>query len=145
MPSGKKSKQMRRAVSAPPPVQSKGGPRRVRQANPKVLAIVGGVVVLAAIGIGLALALGGGSKASSSYPTIGTLKNALPGAADVNTLFKGIPQHGLTLGNPKAPVTMVEYIDLQCPFCQQFETQVFPTILTKYIRTKKVKVVARIL
>ena len=145
MPSGKKSKQMRRSTSAPPPVQSKGGPRRVRQANPKVLAIVGGVVVLAAIGIGLALALGGGSNASNSYPTIGTLKNALPGATDVNTLFKGIPQKGLTLGDPKAPVTMVEYIDLQCPFCQQFETQVMPDIIKNYVRTGKVKIEVRIL
>jgi len=143
MPSGKKSKQMRRAASAPPPIQSKGGPRR-RQANPKVLAIVGAVVVLAAIGIGLALALGGGSKASNNYPAIGTLKNALPGATDVNTLFKGIPQSGLTLGNPKAPVTMVEYIDLQCPFCQQFETQVMPDIIKTYVRTGKVKIEARI-
>jgi protein-disulfide isomerase len=143
MPSGKKSKQMRRAASAPPPIQSKGGPRR-RQADPKVLAIVGAVVVLAAIGIGLALTLGGGSKASNNYPAIGTLKNALPGATDVNTLFKGIPQNGLTLGNPKAPVTMVEYIDLQCPFCQQFETQVMPNIISRYVRTGKVKVEARI-
>jgi protein-disulfide isomerase len=145
MPSGKKSKQMRRAASVPPPVQSKGGPRRGRQANPKVLAIVGGVVVLAAIGIGLALALGGGSKASNNYPAIGTLKNALPGASNVQTLFKGVPQNGLTLGNPKAPVTMIEYIDLQCPFCQQFETQVMPDIITKYVRTGKVKIEARIL
>jgi protein-disulfide isomerase len=145
MPSGKKSKQMRRAASAPPPVQSKGGPRRVRQANPMVLGIVSGVAVVAAIGIGLALALGGGSKASSSYPTVGTLKNALPGASDVQTLFKGIPQKGLTLGNPKAPVTMVEYIDLQCPFCQQFETQVMPDIIKNYVRTGKVKVEARVL
>jgi protein-disulfide isomerase len=136
---------MRRAAAAPPPVQSKGGPRRARQANPKVLAIVGGVVVLAAIGIGLALALGGGKSSSGSYPAIGTLKNALPGAADVNTLFKGIPQNGLTLGNPNAPVTMVEYIDLQCPFCQQFETQVMPDIIKNYVRNGKVKVEARIL
>ena len=135
---------MRRAASAPPPIQSKGGPRR-RQANPKVLAIVGAVVVLAAIGIGLALVLGGGSKASNNYPIIGTLKNGLPGASDVQTLFKGIPQNGLTLGDPKAPVTMVEYIDLQCPFCQQFETQVMPDIIAKYVRTGKVKVEARIL
>lgn len=135
---------MRRAASAPPPVQSKGGMRR-RQANPKVLAIVGGVVVLAAIGIGLALALGGSKNKAAGLPTVGTLANSLPGAADVNTMFKGVPQTGLTLGYASAPVTMVEYIDLQCPFCQQFETQVFPTILTKYIRTKKVKVVARLL
>ena len=146
MPSGKKSKQMRRVAAAPPPVQSKGGLRR-RQANPKVLAIVGAVVVLAAIGIALAVTLGGGSKkaATSDYPAIGTLTNALPAASDVNVLFKGIPQKGMTLGYTQAPVTMVEYIDLQCPFCQQFETQVMPSIVENYVKTKKVKVEVRVL
>src|SRR2546423_6384310 len=105
MPSGKKSKQMRRAASAPPPVQSKGGPRRVRQANPKVLAIVGAVVVLAAIGIGLPPALGGGSKGAGRYPAIGTPQEAVPGAPDQETPLKRIPLPGLTVRNPNAPHT----------------------------------------
>jgi protein-disulfide isomerase len=145
MASGKKSKQLRRAAAVPPPVQSKGGARR-RQANPKVLAIAGGVAAIAAVAIVLAVTLGGGSKSSANgYPAIGTLTNALPGASDVNTLFKGIPQQGLTLGYAQAPVTLVEYIDLQCPICQQFETQVMPDILKRYVRTKKVKIEVRIL
>jgi protein-disulfide isomerase len=146
MPSGKKSKERRRIAAAPPPVQSKGGLRR-RQANPKVLAIAGAVAALAAIGIVLGVTLGGGSKktATNDYPAIGTLTNALPAASDVNALFKGIPQSGFTLGDPAAPVTMVEYVDLQCPFCQQFETQVMPDIIKNYVRTNKVKVEVRVL
>ena len=35
-------------------------------------------------------------------------------------MLKGIPQHGTTLGNPKAPVTFTEYGDLQCPICKDF-------------------------
>ena len=31
--------------------------------------------------------------------------------------LKGIPQNGFVLGDPNAPVTLVEYIDLQCPIC----------------------------
>jgi protein-disulfide isomerase len=163
MPSGKKSKQMRRAAAAaappvqskgaqrrrqasraaPPPVQSKGAPRR-RQASPRVLAISGGVAALVVVGIVLAVVLSGGKK-SVTVPQVGSLANALPGASDVNGLLKGIPQHGLQLGWPSAKVTLVEYIDLQCPFCQQFETQVFPNIVQKYIATKKVKVEARVL
>jgi protein-disulfide isomerase len=39
---------------------------------------------------------------------------------------------------------MVEYVDLQCPFCQQFETAAFPTLISRYVRTGKLKVEARI-
>ncbi len=47
------------------------------------------------------------------------------------------------LGSPSAPVTMVEYIDLQCPFCQEFETQVMPDLVKRYVRPGKVKVEVR--
>lgn len=96
------------------------------------------VVVLAIV-----LSGGGGGVKASSIPTSGSVANGLPGAADVHALFKGIPQNGLTLGSPFAPVTMVEYVDLQCPFCQAFETQVFPSIVQTYVRTGKLKVVLR--
>src|SRR4029077_3739240 len=115
MPSGKKSKQMRRAASAPPPIQSKGGGRRRRQANPRVLMIGGGFAVLAIIGIVLGIVLsGGGSKSVGGFPTVGSPAIGRAAPADVEAQFKGIPQNGLTLGKPDAPVTLVEYIDLQC-------------------------------
>jgi protein-disulfide isomerase len=144
MPSGKKSKQMRRAAAAaPPPVQSKGAPRR-RQADPRVLAIAGGVAVLAIIGIVLGLVLskgGNGGKLPSGTPLVGNCSaNGLPGCQDVETLFKGIPQRGLYLGSPFAKAQMVMFIDLQCPFCQNYETTVMPTIIRKYVRTGKVRI-----
>ena len=58
-------------------------------------------------------------------------------------VFKGIPQQGNVLGKASAPVTMVEYVDLQCPVCRAFETEVMPTIIDRYVRTGKVKVEAR--
>ena len=147
MPSGKKSKQLRRtAAAAPPPVRSKGAAAR-RQANPKVLGAVAAVVVLAIVGIVLGVTLSGGSSNSSlkDLPATGSCTTGLPGCSDVEAMFKGIPQKGLTLGSAFAPVTMIEYIDLQCPFCQQFETQVFPDLLKTYVKTGKVKIEARIL
>jgi protein-disulfide isomerase len=145
MPSGKKSKEARRAAaSAPPPVQSKGAPRR-RQADPKVLGIAGGVVALVIVAIVLAVVLsgggGGGGKLPSGTPPVGNCaSNGLPGCSDVESLFKGIPQQGLYLGSPFAKSQMTIYIDLQCPFCQQYETSVMPTLVKKYVRTNKVRI-----
>jgi protein-disulfide isomerase len=158
VPSGKKSKQARRAAATatvppvsskggrrvgakPPPVVSKGGTRR-REANPKVLGIVGGVVLVAvlAIVLGVVFTRGGGSKIDSSVPAVGSLANGLPGASDVAAMYKGVPQKGLFLGSPFAPVQMVMYIDLQCPRCQEFETASLPTIVQKYVRSGKLRI-----
>ena len=140
MPSGKQSKRQRRAArTGPPPVQRKG---RRRQASRRALLTAAAVIVLAAIGVTLGVVLNAGSS-KASVPARGSLVNALPGAADVQRLLKGIPQRGNVLGSQSAPVTLVEYIDLQCPFCQQFETQAMATVIGKYVRTGKVKIEAR--
>jgi protein-disulfide isomerase len=47
------------------------------------------------------------------------------------------------LGKASAPATMVEYIDLQCPVCRDFETNVMPSVIDKYVRAGKLKVIAR--
>jgi protein-disulfide isomerase len=144
MPSGKQSKRKRRAaqVAAPPPGRSKG---QRRQASPRVLIVAAAVIILAAVGIVLGVVLGGGSSKTNVPSARGSLVNALPGGADVQRLLKGIPQRDNVLGWPSAPVTMVEYIDLQCPFCQQFEAQAMPTVISRYVRTRKLKVEVRVI
>jgi protein-disulfide isomerase len=144
MPSGKASRKRRAAAAQPlPRVVSKGAGRR-RQASPRVLAIAGSAVAVCAVVVVLLVVLSGGGKKSGlpkGYQPVGSVSAGLPGAADVSAELKRIPQQGTTLGWPFAPVTLTEYIDLQCPICRQFETQVFPDILGRYVRTKKVKVV----
>src|SRR6202040_4097488 len=101
------------------------------------LAIGAAVVVLAAVGIGVALAVSGGGSSGipKNVQTLGSAATGLPGATDAEAMFKGIPQNGLKLGSPFAPVQMVMYIDLQCPICQNFETTVMPALVAKYIQT----------
>jgi protein-disulfide isomerase len=152
MSSGKRSKQQRResvvSVRTPPPVRSKSAARGVRQASPRTLAIAGGIVVAIVIAIVLGIVLSGGGSSSGlpkDTPSVGspTAATALPGAAEIQQLYQGIPQHGLYLGSDLAPVQMVMFIDLQCPICQNYEVNDLPTIVRKYIRTGKVRLYIR--
>jgi protein-disulfide isomerase len=147
MPSGKRARQQRQqaAAAAVPPVRSKGVGGRPRQASPRALAIGGGVVVVVIIAIVLAVVLSRSSKSTTStnsFPAVGshTWPGALLGAPDAYNLFKGIPQNGLTLGSPNAPATLTEYIDLQCPVCQEFESTQLPTLVQKYVRNGQLSI-----
>jgi protein-disulfide isomerase len=132
-------------------VRSKGiGGARGRQASPRALAIGGGVALLVVIAIVLGVVLNNNSSSGSGTvtkhdiqglpsPGNATSPVALPGSPDANNLFKGIPQEGLVLGKPSAPVEMMMFIDVQCPICQNYETAYLPTVVQKYIKTGKVQ------
>lgn len=68
---------------------------------------------------------------------------ALTGTASTAALLEGIPQRGNVLGSATAPVRVVEYGDVQCPFCAVAATDVLPTIVRDYVRTGKAQLVFR--
>ena len=47
------------------------------------------------------------------------------------------------LGSEDAPITMIEFTDYQCPYCQKYYFGAFKEILEKYIETGKVKYVMK--
>ena len=47
------------------------------------------------------------------------------------------------IGNPNAPITIIEFSDFQCPFCARFHIQTLPTIMEEYIEKGDVKLVFR--
>ena len=46
-------------------------------------------------------------------------------------------------GNPGAPLTIVEFSDFQCPFCNRFYQETLPLIEQNYVNTGKVNLVFR--
>jgi protein-disulfide isomerase len=47
------------------------------------------------------------------------------------------------LGNPDAPITIIEYASLTCPHCAHFTNEVLPELKKKWIDTGKAKLVLR--
>jgi protein-disulfide isomerase len=67
------------------------------------------------------------------------------GTAIAESALKGIPQSGINLGSPAAPVTLVEFADLQCPYCADYHRNVFPDLVKRYVRTGKLRLELRLL
>ena len=87
----------------------------------------------------LSAALLAGCGASASTPK--THAAQAPSAATaVSALLAGIPQHGSVLGDPRAPVMVQYFADLQCPFCRRFTLATLPVLIERYVRAGKLKI-----
>jgi len=54
-----------------------------------------------------------------------------------------IASGGFAVGNAKAPLTLIEYTDYQCPFCRLFQTATYEEIKKHYIDTGKLRFITR--
>jgi protein-disulfide isomerase len=67
--------------------------------------------------------------------------NLAAAAAQMQRALSPIPQNGFVLGSSKAPVTVFEFADLQCPFCAGYMQTLFPKLLADDVVPGKVKMV----
>jgi protein-disulfide isomerase len=97
------------------------------------LGLLGGAAALAAVVVAVAaIASSGGAAAPKVQPV-------------ESSLLAGIAEHDGVLGDPKAKVTVTEFLDLQCPICAEASKRTLPTLINDYVRTGKVKLQARTL
>jgi protein-disulfide isomerase len=90
--------------------------------------------------VAVAIAVLGGAGSHELEPG-----KPVPGAQATLALLEGIPQQGIDLGNPQAPVTLVEFGDLQCPQCAQFAQNALPALIARYVRPGRVRLQFRTL
>ena len=106
------------------------------------LAIGGGCALVACLGLIVALAV------SFLAPTIAQRVNP---TSIVQDLVPVTPQSnapgapaissegpGNTMGDPNAPVKIIEYADFQCPYCRRHWQETEPQIIDAYVKTGKV-------
>jgi protein-disulfide isomerase len=137
MASRKEQKELARAARLAQEQDAASKAQRTRRFQ-----IFGGATVIAVIVIVVAIVAsssgGGGPKGAHNGLETGTKAHQL--VSSVDTLLNKIPQSGNTLGSPTAKVTMTYFGDLECPYCQAFTLDVFPSFVQQEVRTGNVKV-----
>lgn len=105
--------------------------------------LAGLAFVLAAVVVAVVLASGavGGSDPTKNASVV----NGVKGARETAATLRGIPQRGLVLGRSDAPVTIVEFIDLKCPACQEFALTDGKDVVSSLVRTGKANLELRIM
>jgi protein-disulfide isomerase len=92
----------------------------------------------AALALFLAGCGNGGGANQSATPDNAPLKQiAAPNGDWTQTVVK-TPEGGFRMGNPEAPVKLVEYGSLSCPHCAEFEEQGGPALRDKYVKSGQV-------
>jgi len=70
------------------------------------------------------------------------LQNQLP-TGQPTPIVKISADNDPIIGDPNAPISIIEFSDFQCPFCARFHIQTLPSILEEYVDQGKVKLIFR--
>jgi protein-disulfide isomerase len=97
--------------------------------------------ILTAGAAALALSLAGcGDKSGNTQAAADNtpLKQIAAPNGDWSQTVVETPEGGYRMGNPAAPVKLVEYGSLSCPHCAEFEAEGAPQLRDKYVKSGQV-------
>jgi protein-disulfide isomerase len=95
----------------------------------------------AVLAAALTLTLAACDKAKDATPAADASASpaaAAPGGQDWTKTVSITDKGGISIGNPDAPVKLIEYASFTCPHCREFKEQGLPTLLRDYVGTGKV-------
>jgi protein-disulfide isomerase len=81
---------------------------------------------------------GGGNSNGNSEVSNAPLKQIPAPNGDWTQTVSEMPEGGMRMGNPDAPVKLVEYASVTCPHCREFEEQGLPPLRDKYVKSGQV-------
>lgn len=90
--------------------------------------------IVAVLGIGVAAQSGTGPGAATTPDTAASAPTA------PKDMARRVPGDPTALGDPRAPVVLVEYSDLRCPFCGIYARETLPILVKEYVATGKLRV-----
>jgi protein-disulfide isomerase len=109
-----------------------------------VALVIGALVVVIIVSSGGAGSLKSLNQSKlSNTKADGAVYSPRQAVTQTKTLLDGIPEHGSTLGNQNAPVTITTYLDFVCPTCDAYALTTEPQLIAADVRTGKVKLVYR--
>lgn len=126
--SNKKEREKRREERLAEETQVSSSDRRTR-----LLQVAAGAVFLVIVAVVVVIVV-------SSSGSDGSGDTELEEVATVDKLLTGIPQEGLVLGDPSAPVELIEFGDLQCPICKQYSEEILPEVIDNKVKSGEAKI-----
>ena len=103
------------------------------------IVLLGAAIGVAAVVVVVLIVVG----SSGGKDTATTTRTAPAQSVTTSDSAATVPQHGDTLGKADAPVTITVFEDPQCPFCRQWNVETLPTVVDRYVKTGRVKLVYR--